>query len=140
MASSASDRAGVTPVQRFAQVFGAVYLLVGLLGFAFTGFSNFAGTEGDIEIIFEVNPLHNIIHIAVGAVWLLASRTEAAARGVSTLIGAVYLLLGVAGFFLVGTDANILALNTPDHFLHLATAALALYFGMAGRRAVAPTG
>ena len=48
MAASASDRAGVTPVQRFAQVFGA-------------------------------------------------------------------------------------------HLLHLATAALALYFGMAGRRAVAPT-
>ena len=30
------------PVQRFAQVFGAVYVLVGLLGFAFTGFANFA--------------------------------------------------------------------------------------------------
>jgi Domain of unknown function (DUF4383) len=139
MASSASDRAAVAPVQRFAQVFGAVYLLVGLAGFAFTGFSNFAGTQGDVEIVFEVNPLHNIIHIAVGAVWLLASRTEAAARGVSTLIGAVYLLLGVAGFFLVGTSANILALNTPDHFLHLATAALGLYFGLAGRRTVAST-
>ena len=129
----------VQPVQRFAQVFGAVYLLVGLLGFAFTGFANFAGTQGDVEILFEVNPLHNIVHIAVGAVWLLASRSEAAARGVSTVIGAVYLLLGVAGFFLVGTSANILALNTPDHFLHLATAGLALYFGLAGRRSAAPT-
>ena len=33
------------PVQRFAQVFGAVYLLVGLLGFAFTGFGGFAATS-----------------------------------------------------------------------------------------------
>jgi hypothetical protein len=32
------------PVQRFAQVFGAVYLLVGLLGFAFTGFGGFAAS------------------------------------------------------------------------------------------------
>jgi hypothetical protein len=138
MASSASGRAAVTPVQRFAQVFGAVYVLVGLLGFVFTGFDNFAGTEGEREIIFEVNPLHNIVHIAVGALWLASSRAEASARAVSTLIGAVYLLLGVVGFFLVGTSANILALNTPDHFLHLATAALALYFGLAGRRAAAP--
>ena len=52
--------------------------------------------------------------------------------------GAVYLLLGVVGFELVGKSANILALDTPDHFLHLATAALALYFGLAGRRAAAP--
>jgi len=138
MASAASGRAAVTPVQRFAQVFGAVYVLVGLLGFVFTGFSNFAGTEGELELIFEVNPLHNLVHIAVGALWLAASRAEASARAVSTLIGAVYLLLGVVGFFMVGTSANILALNTPDHFLHLATAALALYFGLAGRRATAP--
>jgi hypothetical protein len=138
MAPSASGRAAATPAQRFAQVFGAVYVLVGLLGFAFTGFDNFAGTEGELELIFEVNPLHNVVHIAVGALWLASSRADASARSVSTLIGAVYLLLGVVGFFLVGTAANILALNTPDHFLHLATAALALYFGLSRRRSTAP--
>jgi hypothetical protein len=66
-------------VQRFAQVFGAVYLLVGLLGFAFTGFADFAGPSDGKLLLFGVNPLHNIVHLAVGALWLASSRTEASA-------------------------------------------------------------
>ena len=65
------------PVQRFAQVFGAVYVLVGLLGFAFTG-SPTRRHLGRQAPAFGVNPLHNIVHIAVGALWLASSRTEAA--------------------------------------------------------------
>ncbi|HEV3014013.1 MAG TPA: hypothetical protein VG499_12115, partial [Actinomycetota bacterium] len=38
------------------------------------------------------------------------------------------------------SDLNILNINQPDNALHLASAALGLYFGLAGRRhAVAPT-
>ena len=86
-----------------------------------------------------MNPLHNIIHIAVGALWLASSRTEASARAVSTLIGAVYLVVGVLGLFVNGSsDLNILNINQPDNALHLASAALGLYFGLAGRRTVAP--
>jgi hypothetical protein len=129
------------PVQRFAQVFGAVYLLVGLLGFAFTGFGGFAATSDDKLLLFGVNPLHNIVHLAVGALWLGSSRSEASARAVSVLIGAVYLVVGVLGLFINGSsDLNILNINQPDNALHLASAALGLYFGLAGRRhAVAPT-
>jgi hypothetical protein len=132
----AKEVAQIMPVQRFAQVFGAVYVLVGLLGFAFTGFANFAGTSDDKLLLFGVNPLHNIVHIAVGALWLASSRTEASARAVSTLIGAVYLVVGILGLFITGSsDLNI---NQPDNALHLASAALGLYFGLAGRRTVAP--
>jgi Domain of unknown function (DUF4383) len=103
MAASASGRSAATPVQRFAQILGAVYLLVGLLGFAFTGFANFAGT-------------------------------------VSILIGAVYLVVGILGLFTNGdSDLNLLNINQPDNALHLASAALGLYFGLAGRRRVAST-
>src|SRR5215211_3484050 len=120
-------------VQRFAQVFGAVYLVVGLLGFAFTG------TSDDKLLLFGVNPLHNIVHLAVGALWLASSRTEASARTVSILIGAVYLVVGVLGLFINGSsDLNLLNINQPDNALHLASAALGLYFGLAGRRTVAP--
>jgi hypothetical protein len=128
----------IMPVQRFAQVFGAVYVLVGLLGFAFTGFANFAGTSDDKLLLFGVNPLHNIIHLAVGALWLASSRSESSARAVSILIGAVYLVVGILGLFINGSsDLNLLNLNQPDNALHLASAALGLYFGLAGRRSVA---
>ena len=124
--------------RRFAQVFGAVYVLVGVLGFAFTGLSDFAAPSSDKLILFGVNPLHNLVHIAVGALWLASSRSESAARAVSTLIGAVYLLVGVVGLFVTGSaDLNLLNLNQPDNALHLASAALGLYFGLAGRRTAA---
>jgi hypothetical protein len=129
------------PVQRFAQVFGAVYLLVGLLGFAFTGFANFAGTSDDKLVLFGVNPLHNIVHLAVGALWLASSRSGSSAGIVSILIGAVYLVVGILGLFINGSsDLNLLNINQPDNVLHLASAALGLYFGLAGRRTVAPAG
>jgi hypothetical protein len=54
-------------------------------------------------------------------------------------VGAAYLLLGILGFFLVGTAANILALNTFDHFLHLASALLLLAVGI-GVEPTAPRG
>lgn len=128
---------GSSPNRIVATVFGAVYLLVGLLGFAFTGGVGFAGTEGGLLLgIFEVNPLHNIAHLLIGAALLIAGIANArAAKAVNIVVGAAYLLLGVVGFFLVGTPANILALNTPDHFLHLASAIVLLGVGLAADKA-----
>jgi hypothetical protein len=125
--------------RRFAQVFGAVYVVVGLLGFVVTGLDGFAATSGDKLLLFGVNPLHNLVHIAVGAVWLLASRREATARTASALIGAVYLLVGILGLFLAGgsSELNLLNLNQPDNLLHFASALAGLYFGLSGRRRTA---
>jgi hypothetical protein len=127
-----------SPNRLVATIFGAVYLLVGLLGFAVTGGVGFVATKGGLLLgIFEVNPLHNIAHLLIGAALLIAGLTRvAAAKAVNTTIGAVYLLLGIVGFFLVGTGANILALNTPDHFLHLVSAIVLLGVGLGADRTV----
>ncbi|MGF0115757.1 DUF4383 domain-containing protein [Promicromonospora sp. Marseille-Q5078] len=117
-----------------AAVFGTVYLLVGIAGFVVTSGVGFAATEGTNLLLFEVNPLHNIVHLGVGAALLLASRTVAAARGVNVTIGAVYLLVGVLGLFLIGTGANIIALNGADNVLHLASAILLLGVGLGADR------
>jgi uncharacterized membrane protein YuzA (DUF378 family) len=124
--------------RRFAAVFGAVYVLVGLAGFAATGLSDFAATSSDKLILFGLNPLHNIVHLLVGVVWLASSGNEQSARVVSAAIGAVYLLVGVAGLFIAGnSDLNLLNLNQPDNVLHLGSAVLGLYFGLAGGRRAA---
>jgi hypothetical protein len=119
-----------SPNRLVAGIFGAVYLLVGLLGFAVTGFSDFAGTKGDTLIVFDVNPLHNIVHLAIGALLLFSSKTVATAKGSNTAVGAVYLLVGILGLFLIGTDANILALNGADNVLHFASAIVLLGVGL----------
>ena len=129
-----------SPNRIVATVFGAVYLLVGLLGFAVTGGVGFIANEGGLLLgIFEVNPLHNIAHLLIGGALLVAGLANArAAKGVNTTVGAVYLLLGIVGFFLTG-PANILALNVPDHFLHLASAVVLLGVGLGTERNVPRT-
>jgi len=125
-----------SPNRLLGTVFGAVYLLVGLLGFAVTGGIGFLATEGGLLLgIFAVNPLHNVAHLLIGAALLIAGLSSAsAAKAVNSTIGAVYLLLGIVGFFIVGSALNILALNTADHFLHLASAIVLLGAGVGVER------
>ncbi|MBG6107401.1 DUF4383 domain-containing protein [Frigoribacterium sp. CG_9.8] len=122
-----------SPNRLVATVFGAVYLLTGLIGFAATSGVGFAAIKGGFLLgIFELNPLHNIVHLLIGAVLLIGGLSNvSAAKAVNTLVGAVYLLLGIVGFFIVDSTLNILALNTGDHFLHLVSGVLLLGVGLA---------
>ncbi|RMI04927.1 DUF4383 domain-containing protein [Cellulomonas triticagri] len=121
-------------------IFGAVYLLVGIAGFFVSSGSDFAGTSGGTLIIFEVNPLHNIVHLLIGAVLLgAATSSVTAAKAANTSVGAVYLLVGLLGLFLVGSSANILALNGADNVLHFASAVLLLGVGLAADKSTATT-
>jgi hypothetical protein len=120
-----------TPGQLFALVFGAVYVLVGILGFI----DPLVNDQDKLLGIFGVNGLHNVAHLAVGALLLFGSRSPDTARLVNLVVGVVYLLLGILGLFGIlveegqGLDLNN---NPADTALHFATAALALYFGTAG--------
>lgn len=80
-----------TRAQMFALVFRAVYALVGVLGF-FVASEVTGGSVDDKLILFPVNHLHNVVHLGIGVVWLLASRHHAAAKATNVVIGAVYLL------------------------------------------------
>jgi Domain of unknown function (DUF4383) len=114
-----------TTGEKIAGIFGATYVAIGLLGFVATSGVGFAGTQGnDLLGIFEINPLHNVVHLAIGIALLAAFAAGArAVTVVAGLIGVVYIAVGVVGFFVEGTDANILALNVNDHLLHLASGA-----------------
>lgn len=113
----------------FALVFGVIYVVVGILGF-FVAATPFVGETGKNLIVFELNGLHNLAHILVGALLLAGSRTAASARSVNILVGAVYLLLAILGFAGVLVQ-DLLSVNAADNVLHLVTAVLALYFGLA---------
>ncbi|HEV7756450.1 MAG TPA: DUF4383 domain-containing protein [Mycobacteriales bacterium] len=140
MSSTMTPPITASPNRLLGAVFGAVYLLVGLAGFAVTGGVGFAATEGKALILFDVNPLHNIVHLLIGALLLFgAVRGVATAKGVNTLVGAVYLLVGLLGLFLLDSSANILALNGADNVLHLASAILLLGVGLSQDKAAART-
>jgi hypothetical protein len=132
---------GRSPAQLFALVIGVVYLAVGVIGFFFA--EEFTGGSGDDElIVFRLNHLHNIIHVALGVVWIGAARTHAAAKGVNTLFGVVLLAVALLGFTeidLVHDLLNVVEASDPDNFLHLATGVLGLYFGTAGAGGTRPS-
>jgi hypothetical protein len=131
--SSSSTTRGTTgrltdsPNRLVAAIFGVVYLLIGVLGFIVTGFEDFAGTDTNETLLgFELNGLHNVVHLAIGAVLLAASRTVSSAKAANMFVGAVYLLVGIIGLFILDSDANILSLNGADNVLHLASALILL--------------
>ena len=123
-----------TPGQLYALIIGAVYLLVGVVGFFFAGeFTR--GSAEDEFIIFRLNHIHNLIHVVLGIGWLAAFRTAALAKSVNVLFGAVLLLVAILGFTgidLMHTLLNITEAADPDNFLHLVTGGIALYFGTVG--------
>lgn len=122
--------------QGFGYVFGAVYALIGLLGFTVTGGVEFAGNQGEDLIGFELNPLHNLVHIAIGALLIAgAAAGLRASRMTNGTVGAAYLLVGVLGLFMVNEDWDFLALNQADNILHFATAVIALAIALWADRA-----
>jgi hypothetical protein len=129
-----------SPNRLLATIFGAVYILVGLLGFTVTGGVGFLATKGGLLLgLFMVNPLHNIAHIIIGAALLIAGLSSVrAAKSTNTTIGALYLLLGIIGLFLVNSSANILAINGADNGLHFVSAILLLAVGIGAERATRP--
>jgi hypothetical protein len=112
---------------------GAVFVVVAMLGFAVSGGHEVAGhTGGSLFGLFQVNVLHNLVHLAVGAAMIGAAIAGGGvAKRANTLIGVVYLLLGVVGLFITGDHpANIIALNGPDNGLHLAVGAALVAIGV----------
>ena len=134
MTASAGDTNTVarTWPQLLALIIGAVYLLVGIVGFFVTGFDDFFGHDTNETILgFEVNPFHNIVHILIGAAGLALARALAGARTYGWLLAVGYGATFVYGLFAVGQTWDFLSLNWADNWLHLfsALAGLAVALG-----------
>ena len=109
--------------QTLGLAFGFVYSLVGLAGFLVS--ETFAErTDDDLLGLFQVNHLHNVVHLLIGLALVATSRRLDTARGANLAIGVTYLVLGAIGWFIQDTGANLVALNEADHLLHLASGAL----------------
>ena len=120
----ASDPTTKHPSQLLALAIGAVYTLVGILGFLVTGFDNFATETNKTLLGFEINPLHNLVHLAIGLAGLALWRRLDTAKTYGWLLAAGYGLAFLYGLFAAGnSDINFLSLNGADNGLHLVSAA-----------------
>ena len=131
--------------QRFAQVFGAVYLLVGILGFIppllIGTVPGAVGPFAGLLIgLFAVNWFHSLAHLLIGAVGIAVYRSFSASRAYAFALGVAYgglFLVGIiTGGVGLGERGGLLPLNGWDNVLHVLTALVAFgAFFSAGRSA-----
>jgi hypothetical protein len=116
------------------KVLGVVFVLAGLGGFAMPHLLG-----------FHLTTIHNVIHIASGALaaYLGFSGSAGAVRTFCIVFGLVYLALGVLGFVAPGVVAAVIGHPLvdsgelmPDNVFHIVAGAVFLLAGLTGPRAV----
>ena len=125
----------MTTVQRAAQIFGIVFLLVAIIGFVTSGSSMESDPAMAAKIfgLFAVNAVHNGVHLGFGIWGLLAARSVEGARNYTIIAGALYAVLAVLG--LVAPDGfGLVPLGGNDIWLHALLAAGLLASGLIAQR------
>jgi Domain of unknown function (DUF4383) len=102
-----------------AAVFGAVYIVAGLAGFIL---------ETPLFGLFEVNTLHNVVHIVIGAILLYGATSTSAAVMTTRGVGALLVVLGILGIP-IPDGFGLVPLGGNDIWLHLASGAVLLVAG-----------
>ena len=125
--NTGTGRGAMTWPQMLALAFGAIYLLVGVVGFFITGFGNFFAHDTNQTLLgFEINGMHNVVHIVVGVAGLLLGRTLAGARTYGWLLAIGYGAAFVYGLIAINKPWDFLSINAADNVLHLLTAIVGL--------------
>jgi hypothetical protein len=130
MSTHASSRtsSGTKPlITKAAAAVGAVFLLVGILGFIPGITTNYdmlelAGHDSKAKLLglFQVSILHNAVHLLFGVAGLALARSAATAKTFLIGGGAIYIVLWIYGLVIDKTSqANFVPLNTADDWLHL---------------------
>ena len=142
-----------SPARLYCLLVGAVLVIAGIIGFFYE--ASFASGDSirsqDVFGVLSVNGWHNLIHIATGALLLIAAGP--APRGASLLVGALYIVLCVLGFIATSnsgigfvaehdTLVKLVPVNNEDNVLHLIlgiTGVIAFYASRPAGRAAPAT-
>jgi hypothetical protein len=112
-------------VKSVTWILAIVLLLVGILGFV----------NNPILGLFQVDTIHNAIHILSGIVGLIAvSSGESYARLYLIIFGIVYGLVTILGFVNGTSILGLFAVNANDNYLHAAITIVCLGVGFSGKK------
>lgn len=118
----------MTTVQRVAQIFGVIFLIIGIAGFFFS----MSMDEALLLGLFPVNVAHNIVHLLFGLWGLAAARSFAGAKSYAQITGVLYLVLAVLGF-VDPTGFGLIPIGGNDIWLHAAIGLVLSYVGFTAR-------
>jgi hypothetical protein len=133
-----------SPARLYCSLVGTVLVIAGIIGFFYSaGFdTGVSGVTSDTDQVFgilAVNGWHNVVHILLGVLALVAAGSAYGARTYCLAIGLVYVLLAVWGF--IDSDHVIIGLvplNDEDNVLHLVLGLTGLAAGAASPRTETP--
>ena len=106
--------------KKAALVFGIIFVIVGITGFIPN--NPLASGNG----LFEVNAIHNLVHIILGLILIFAANKAAAAA--LKWEGVLYLVVADLGFF-TGSFIGLFNENAADNWLHLVLGIVLLAIG-----------
>lgn len=118
----------MTTVQRVAQIFGVIFLIIGIAGFFFS----MSMDEAMLLGMFPVNVAHNIVHLLFGLWGLAAARSFAGAKSFAQIAGVIYLVLAVLGF-VDPAGFGLVPIGGNDIWLHAAIGLVLSYVGFTAR-------
>ena len=139
-----------SPARLYCLLAGAVLVMAGIIGFFYE--SSFATGDSirseDAFGVLSVNGWHNLLHISIGALLLIAAGS--AARAAALFVGVLYIVLCVLGFiatsdngigFIAEHDTliKLVPVNNEDNVLNLVlgiTGVIAAYASRPMNRAV----
>jgi hypothetical protein len=114
--------------KKLAVVFGIVFVLVGVLGF----FQNPLVGDGKY---FHTDTIHNVVHLVIGIVLLIASSMGSRTSALwLKIFGVVYIVLFINGLISEsGTLLGFVASNSHDTWLHLVLGVVLLLVGFTAK-------
>jgi hypothetical protein len=142
-----------TPARLYCLLVGGVLVIAGIIGFFYE--ASFATGDSirtqDVFGVLSVNGWHNLVHIAIGVILLVAAGS--AARPAALLVGVLYIVLCIFGFiatshggitFVANDDVlfKLVPVNNEDNVLHLIlgiTGVIAAFATRPARRVAAAT-
>lgn len=123
-------------VRMVALVFGIVFVLAGIAGFI-PGVTHEQSPVQGMDVatgavlgLVPVNVVANVVHLAIGIILMVASRSYSMALNVVRFFGAAYALLAVVGVF-APEGFGILPLGGVELIIHILTAVVLLVVGFA---------
>jgi Domain of unknown function (DUF4383) len=129
------------PNQLLALALAVGFVVAGAAGWAVTGGMHWTEHDHSRTLAgFAVNPLHNVVHLAVGLAGLALWRRPGGVRGYGLLVAVLYAAVLVYGLVAAGRPWDVLNVNRADNLLHLGTVVLGLVVAAWPRPAGRPGG
>jgi hypothetical protein len=119
----------MTLVQRIAQIFGWIFVLIGIVGLIYS----YTMEEALLLGLFPINILHNAAHLLLGIWGIMAARTFAGAKSYCTLAGFLYIVLAIGGY-IEPNPGDVLPLGGNDVWLHAMLGIILIVAGLTARR------